>query len=339
MRILGIESSCDETAASVVEDGRRVLSDVVASQVEEHARYGGVVPEIASRQHLLEGTGVVSGALEDAGTRLAEIDVVAVTYGPGLMGSLMVGVNLAKAVAFAADKPLIGVHHLEGHVYASWLEGADPAEDPGFPLVVLIASGAHTDLLLMHGHGRFQVLGRTRDDAAGEAFDKAARILGLGFPGGPAIQKAAEGVTPAAALPRAWLGDGFEFSFSGLKTALLHRAQDIGIYPAPDGGADPTQVAGLAAAFQEAVVDVLAGKAARAVTEHGAKGLLLGGGVSANAALREEVRRRSSVPVLIPTPRRCTDNAAMIAAAAYFRARTGARHDMSLDPLPNLAMA
>jgi N6-L-threonylcarbamoyladenine synthase len=339
MQILGIESSCDETAAAVVEDGVRVRSDVVASQVELHARYGGVVPEVASRQHLLQITPVVERALADAGTTLGELDALAVTYGPGLMGSLMVGVNAAKAMAYAAGLPLIGVHHLEGHTYAAWLQYEDPATDPGFPLVVLIASGAHTDLMLMRGHGDYVVLGRTRDDAAGEAFDKAARILGLGFPGGPAIQHVAEGVRPRTAFPRAWLGKSLDFSFSGLKTALLHRAQERGVYPPPEGGADSPTVAELAAAFQESVVDVIATKAVRAVHMHGARGLVLGGGVSANAMLRQEVQARSPVPVLIPAPKLCTDNAAMIAAAAYFRARRGIMHGLELDPSPNLAMA
>ncbi len=338
MRILGIESSCDETAAAVVVDGQRVLSDVVASQIAVHVRYGGIVPEVASRQHLLEVVPVVERALAEAGVGLSDLDAVAVTYGPGLMGSLMVGVNMAKALAYASGLPLIGVNHLEGHTYAAWLHYPDPGVDPGFPLVVLIASGAHTDLLLMHDHGAYEVLGRTRDDASGEAFDKAARILGLGFPGGPAIQRVAEGVRPAIALPRAWLGDSLDFSFSGLKTALLHQAQAWDVYPAPEGGTDEAKVAELAASFQEAVVDVVAAKAAKAVTRHGARGLVLGGGVSANALLRQEVRRRSSVPVLVPPPRLCTDNAAMIAAAAYFRASNGARHGLELDPSPNLAM-
>jgi N6-L-threonylcarbamoyladenine synthase len=338
MRILAIESSCDETAAAVVENGGIVLSDVVASQVAIHARYGGIVPEVASRQHLLEVVPTVQRALADAEVSLDDIDAVAVTYGPGLMGSLMVGVNLAKALAFATGVPLIGIHHLEGHTYAAWLQFQDPGSDPGFPLVVLIASGAHTDLVLMRSHGDFQVLGRTRDDASGEAFDKAARILGLGFPGGPAIERAATGVRPATKFPRAWLGDSLDFSFSGLKTALLHRAQEWNVYPAPAGGVDQARVAELAASFQEAVVDVIATKAVEAVARYQANGLVLGGGVSANMLLRQEVRRRCPVPVLVPAPRLCTDNAAMIGAAAYFRSRAGVRHGLDLDPVPNLAM-
>ena len=238
MLILGIESSCDETAAAVVEDGRRVLSDVVSSQVPLHARYGGVVPEVASRQHLLQIVPVIEGALNEAEVTLDDIGAIAVTHGPGLAGALMVGINTAKAIAFARSLPLVGVHHLEGHTYAAWLEFDDPATDPGFPLIILIASGAHTDLILMRGHGDYEVLGRTRDDASGEAFDKAARMLGLGFPGGPAVQRAAEGVKPTLTLPRAWLRGSLDFSFSGLKTALLHKAQELGVYPEPEGGAD-----------------------------------------------------------------------------------------------------
>ena len=340
MRILGIETSCDETAAAVVEDGQRILSDVVASQMETHARFGGIVPEVASRQHLLEIVPVIRQALDQAGTRLDELDAIAVTHGPGLAGSLMVGVNTAKALAYAASVPLVPVNHLEGHAYAAWLAYDDPATDPGFPLVVLIASGAHTHLVLMAGHGRYEVLGQTRDDAAGEAFDKAARILDLGYPGGPAIQRAAEGASPAAKLPRAWLDQSLDFSFSGLKTALLHRAQELGIYPTPEGGADPAVVAGLSAAFQEAVVDVLATKALDATERTGARGLILGGGVSANQRLRAECAARSSVPVLVPAPKLCTDNGAMIAAAAYYRRISGERTSpMGLDASPALVMA
>lgn len=337
MLVLGIESSCDETAAAVVEDGSRVLSDVVSTQVALHARYGGVVPEVASRQHLLQIVPVLEGALAEAEVALEDIDVVAVTHGPGLMGSLMVGVNTAKAIAYARNLPLVGVHHLEGHTYAAWLGGTDPATDPGFPLIVLIASGAHTDLIVMRGHGDYEVVGRTRDDAAGEAFDKAARILGLGYPGGPVIQRTAEGITPSFKFPRAWLGDSLEFSFSGLKTAVLHKAQALGVFPAPDGGADPALVADIAAAFQESVVNVIATKAIAAVKRYGAKGLVLGGGVSANAPLREACRQ-APVPVIIPAPKLCTDNGSMIGAAGYYRFTRGVTHGMTLDATPSLAM-
>lgn len=338
MLILGIESSCDETAAAVVRDGQHIHSNVIASQIAIHARYGGVVPEIASRQHLLEILPVVERALSEANVVLEDLDAIAVTYGPGLMGSLMVGVNVAKALAYAKSLPLIGVHHLEGHIYAAWLHYSDPGRDPGFPLVVLIASGAHTDLMLMHDHGIYQVLGRTRDDASGEAFDKAARILGLGFPGGPAIQRIAADLVPTTTLPRAWLGNSLDFSFSGLKTALLHRAQSWNISPADPVPADPAAVKELAASFQEAVVDVISTKAVAAVNQSNAKGLLLGGGVSANALLRREVQKRSPVPVLVPPPILCTDNAAMIAAAAYFTKFKRDYTSLALDPIPNLAM-
>ena len=339
MLVLGIETSCDETAAAVVEDGRRILSDAVASQVALHARYGGVVPEVASRQHLLQIVPVVQSALNEAEVAMDDLDAVAVTYGPGLAGALMVGVNAGKAIAFAHGLPFVGVHHLEGHTYAAWLEFDDPAADPGFPLIVLIASGAHTDLILMRGHGDYELLGRTCDDASGEAFDKAARLLGLGFPGGPAVQRAAEGATPSFRLPRAWLKGSLDFSFSGLKTALLRKAQEMGVYPAPEGGADGGAVAELAAAFQESVVDVISAKAAEAVRLHGARGLVLGGGVSANGPLRQACRERAPVPVLIPAPRLCTDNGAMIAAAGYQRRIRGAAHDLDLDVAPSLALA
>ena len=231
MKILGIETSCDETAVSVVEDGRRILSNVIASQVEMHARYGGVVPEVASRQHVLEMVPVLEEALGRAGLDWGGVDAIAVTNGPGLAGALLVGVNTAKALALATGLPLMGINHLEGHVYANWLEDADPESECGFPLMCLIASGGHTDLLLMEDHGRYTLLGRTRDDAAGEAFDKAARILGLGFPGGPEVQRAAQDATGEMSLPRAWMRGTHDFSFSGLKTAILHAARKEGIYP------------------------------------------------------------------------------------------------------------
>lgn len=338
MQILAIESSCDETAAAVVEDGSRILSNVVASQVELHARYGGIVPEVASRQHLLEIVPVIEEALRDANTTLDTLDAIAVTQGPGLMGSLMVGLNMAKALSFAKGLPLIGVHHLEGHTYAAWLEYEDPGFDPGFPLVVLIASGAHTDLILMHGHGEFEILGRARDDASGESLDKAARVLGLGFPGGPAIEKAATGVFPEVKLPRAWLKGTWDFSFSGLKTALLHKAQEWGIYPSPSEEIDQGKVAALAASFQDSVVDVMVSKAVSAVEQFGAKGLILGGGVSANKLLRAEAKRKSPVPVLVPAPRLCTDNAAMIGAAAYFHRHDGGHNYLGMDADPGLKM-
>jgi N6-L-threonylcarbamoyladenine synthase len=307
--------------------------------VAVHARYGGVVPEVASRQHLLSIVPVVEQALAQAEVTLDDIGAVAVTHGPGLVGALMVGVNAAKAIAYARNLPLVGVHHLEAHTYAAWLAYDHPSRDPGFPLVVLIASGAHTDLIIMRGHGDYELVGRTRDDASGEAFDKAARILGLGFPGGPAIQKAAGTRRGMKPMPRAWLGDSLDFSFSGLKTALLHEAQAKGIYPVKPGDADQEMIANMAGAFQEAIVDVLATKAAMAVERYGARGLVLGGGVSANARLREECARRSPVPVLIPAPRLCTDNGSMVGAAGYYRYRRGVVHNAALDATPSLPIA
>ena len=326
MRILGIETSCDETAASVVEDGRHTLSNVIGSQVEMHARYGGIVPEMASRQHILAMLPIYRETLAQAGIAPGSLDAVAVTVGPGLAGSLLVGVNFAKGLALSLGLPLLGVNHLEGHVYAAWLEEkeADPAQRPGFPLLCLIASGGHTDLLLMEGHGEHTLLGQTLDDAAGEAFDKGARMLGLGFPGGPEVQRVAVDALQVEALPRAWLGGTLDFSFSGLKTALLHRAQERGLDPASEDSAkghveEERQVrSNLASGLQEAIVDVLVVKSLEAARRHQARGILLGGGVAANALLRAEMERRSSLPVLVPRPALCTDNGAMVAAAAFF---------------------
>ena len=331
MKILGIETSCDETGAAVVEDGRRVLSNVVASQARVHARYGGIVPEVASRHHLEGLVPVVEAALKEARCRWSDLDAVAVTYGPGLSGSLLVGVNLAKALAFARSLPFVGVHHLEAHNYANWLEdgGAAPR---GFPVLALIVSGAHTDLVLMEEHGRYRRLGRTRDDAAGEAFDKVGRFLGLGYPGGPAIERAAAGVSrPSLRLPRAWLGDAHDFSFSGLKTAVLRLARQQ--------GGESLPVAEVAAAFQEAVVDVLVVKAVRAARREGVSQILLSGGVAANTALREALTRRSPVPVRVPSPALCTDNGAMVAGCAYFRLQRGPPSGLDLDVFATLPIA
>ena len=331
MKILGIETSCDETGAAVVEDGRRVLSNVVASQVRVHARYGGIVPEVASRHHLEGLVPVVEAALKEARCCWSDLDAVAVTYGPGLSGSLLVGVNLAKALAFARSLPLVGVHHLEAHNYANWLDDGGPAPR-GFPVLALIVSGAHTDLVLMEEHGLYRRLGRTRDDAAGEAFDKVGRFLGLGYPGGPAIERAAASVgRPSLRLPRAWLGDAHDFSFSGLKTAVLRLARQQ--------GGEPLPVAEVAAAFQEAVVDVLVTKAVRAARREGVSQILLSGGVAANTALREALTRRSPVPVLVPSPVLCTDNGAMVAGCAYFRLQRGPPSGLDLDVFATLPIA
>ncbi len=324
MKILAIETSCDETAAAVVEDGRRLLSNQIASQVEIHARYGGVVPEVASRQHLLSIIPILKQAMAEAGVSWEDLSGIAVTVGPGLAGSLLVGVNAAKAVALAHNLPLIGVNHLEGHLYANWL-GDESIE---FPLICLIVSGGHSDLVLVRGHGDYAVLGRTRDDAAGEAFDKAARILGLGYPGGPAIEQAARSGTASIPLPRAWLKGSSDFSFSGVKTALLRLVEAGKISSAADA----------AASFQEAVVDVLVTKTVAVAKERRAKQVLLAGGVAANARLRQLLTESSPLPVLVPPPILCTDNAAMIATCGYYRLQAGKTNSLDLDVVPGLKL-
>jgi len=331
-RILGIETSCDETAVAVVRDGVSIESNVIASQTDLHARYGGVMPEQASRAHLRAILPTLDEALERASADWSDLDAIAVTHGPGLAGALLVGVNVAKGLAFARRKPILGINHLEGHVYANWL---DAVEEPAFPLVALIVSGGHSDLVLADAHGAYRRLGRTRDDAAGEAFDKVARMLGLGFPGGPFIERAAQHGDPRRfQFPRAWLEpESWDFSFSGLKTAVLHQVQALGSDP------DKLPVEDLAASFQFAVVDVLAAKAARAAHTFGASCLALGGGVAANRQLLKEVEERAQLPVACPPPRLCTDNAAMIASAAFFRYTAGERSDLSLDVEPGLPIA
>lgn len=341
--ILGIESSCDETAASVVLDGRRILSSVVASQVDLHAQYGGVFPEMASRAHIEAIAPVVEQALRDAGASVNDMDAIAVTRGPGLAGSLLVGINYAKGLALMSGKPLLGVNHLEGHVYALWL--TQPLQDAEFPVIVLIVSGGHTELLLMHGHGKYERLGGTLDDAAGEAFDKVGRVLGLPFPGGPNIQKAAERGNPDAfQFPRGKRDASYDFSFSGLKTAVLRAvtvpANKSNKADAPVSEKNSVLRSGLnvgdaSASFQDALVDILVEKTARAAAEYGVSEILLTGGVSANARLRDEMKRRAGLPVRYPPINLCTDNAAMIAAAGYHRFVAGQRDDLDFDVLPN----
>lgn len=330
--ILGIETSCDETAASVVRNGTDIVSNVVASQIESHKRFGGVVPEIASRHHVEQMTIVVEEALEQAEVTMDEIDAIAVTEGPGLVGALIIGVNAAKAIAFAHQKPLIGVHHIAGHIYANRL-----IEEMQFPLLSLVVSGGHTELVLMKKHGSFEVIGETRDDAAGEAYDKVARTLGLPYPGGPHIDKLAHEGTSSVKLPRAWLEEGsYDFSFSGLKSAVintLHNAEQRG---------EEIDVKDLAASFQESVVEVLTEKTKRAVEEYGVKQLLLAGGVAANKGLRarltEMFGEREDLELVIPPLSLCTDNAAMIAAAGTVMYEQGKRSALDLNANPGLML-
>ncbi len=388
MLVLGIESSCDETGAALVRDGRYLLSNVVASQVEVHNRYGGVVPEVASRQQLSTIIPVVETALDQTDCGWGDIDAVAATYGPGLAGSLLVGLIVGKTLALARDLPFLGVNHLEAHIYANWLRKQEHAMatqdtqweyqegDPTFPLIALVISGAHSEIILVRGHGHYELLGRTRDDAAGEAFDKVARILGLGYPGGPAIQNAAQraeeevqqqnkSVTLARnayRLPRAWLRGTYDFSFSGLKTAMLHLAEGVvedQRGSQVQGGAEEKQgsqytrmgvqaaqkgtvnVALLAASFQEAVVDVLAVKTRLAAQEYHVKQVILAGGVAANANLRtrlEQELRPLKIRLSYPPIEFCTDNAAMVAGAAFFHLYRGERHGLDLDVQPGLSL-
>jgi len=325
MKVLGIETSCDETAAAVVEDGCQMLSNQIASQVDIHARYGGIVPEVASRQHILSIVPIIERAMAEAGATWNDLSGIAVTMGPGLAGSLLTGVNTAKAISFARGLPITGVNHLEGHIYANCLTGSHLE----FPLVCLIVSGGHSDLMLVRGHHDYTLLGQTRDDAAGEAFDKASRLLDLGYPGGPAIERAAQSGNASLPLPRAWLKGSHDFSFSGLKTALLRLVENNSITSPQDA----------AASFQEAVVDVLVKKTLEAAREYGARQVLLAGGVAANGHLRQSLTKASPLPVLVPPPVLCTDNAAMIAACGYFQFQAGKTDNLGMDVIPNLRLA
>jgi N6-L-threonylcarbamoyladenine synthase len=352
--ILGIETSCDETAAAVVADGRAIRSNVVASQVDIHERYGGVFPEVASRQHVLTVLPVIDQALSEAGAAWDDLAAVAVTYGPGLAGSLLVGVNVAKGLAWGRGLPLVGINHIEAHIYGNWLTETPP---PEFPSVCLIVSGGHTELILMRGHGQYTRLGGTLDDAAGEAFDKVGRMLGLPYPGGPSIQQAARAGAPAAfKLPRAWLPGTYDFSFSGLKTAVLRIVQKYqgkaGVRPAGERPAAKPRLissqtppvmrvlpaANLAASFQAAVVEILVEKTCRAAEELEAKSIALAGGVAANELLRGEMASRSPVPVHCPPLELCTDNAAMVASTGFFRFGQGERAGWDLDVVPSLRL-
>ncbi|MBG0771636.1 MAG: tRNA (adenosine(37)-N6)-threonylcarbamoyltransferase complex transferase subunit TsaD [Anaerolineaceae bacterium] len=330
-RILGVESSCDETAAAVVTDGRVIQSSVVASQIDLHAQYGGVFPELASREHVKAIYAIVDQALQQAHLDIKDIDAIAVTRGPGLAGSLVVGVNMAKSLALAAKKPIIGVNHLEGHIYSAWLylANASPHQAPRFPLLALLVSGGHSDLVLMKDHLQYQRLGSTLDDAAGEAFDKVARLLGLSYPGGPAIQKASHtGSATAFTFPRAMLEDTWNFSFSGVKTAVLRMTETL----REQGRSLPVE--DLAASFQAAVVDVLVDKTLMAADEFDVSDIIVAGGVSANKRLRERMMAESKHPVHIPPLSLCTDNAAMIAGAGYFHYIQDDFTPINFDVLP-----
>ncbi len=330
-RILAIETSCDETACAVLENGRALLASTVASQMDVHARYGGVYPEVASRQHVLSIVPVIEETLAKAHMTLGDMDAVAATRGPGLAGSLVVGLNAAKGLALGAGVPLVGVNHLEGHIYAAWLHAANeaPPPEPQFPLVALLVSGGHTELNLMENHLTYKRLGATLDDAAGEAFDKVARLIGLPYPGGPSIQEAAvEGDAAAFKFPRAWLEGTYNFSFSGLKTAVLKEVKRL------EAQGSPLPVADLAASFQAAVVEVLFEKTMMAARKHDVKDIIVGGGVSANKTLREAFLSQAEFKVHIPPLKYCTDNAAMVAAAGYFRYALGHTDGMDIDVLP-----
>ncbi len=331
--ILAVETSCDETAAAVVENGREVLSNVISSQIDLHTLYGGVVPEIASRKHIEKINQVMAEALLQAGKKLSDMDAVAVTYGPGLVGALLVGVSAAKAVSFASGIPLVGVHHIEGHISANYIENRDL--EP--PFVCLVVSGGHSHLVVVKDYGEYEILGRTRDDAAGEAFDKVARAIGLGYPGGPKIDKVSrEGNPEAIAFPRAKVGDSdYDFSFSGLKSAVLNYLNSCEMKGESFCQAD------VAASFQKAVVDVLAEHSMHAVESCGIKKFAIAGGVASNTALREALTiacEERGVTFYHPSPLLCTDNAAMIGAAGYYEYVKGVRHGYDLNAVPNLKL-
>jgi N6-L-threonylcarbamoyladenine synthase len=348
MIILGIESSCDETAAAIVTDGKTINANVVASQIDIHAQFGGVFPELASRAHVEAISNVVEQALVDANLTPDQLDAIAVTRGPGLVGSLLVGINYAKGLALMSGKPLLGINHIEGHVYSLWL--TQPFRPVNFPVIILIVSGGHTDLLLMRDHGYYERLGGTLDDAAGEAFDKVGRMLDLPFPGGPHIeQSAATGNVKAFDFPRGKRDATYDFSFSGLKTAVMRA---VTVPPSSDARSrrelntnerksqlrSDIRIPDVAASFQSAVTDILVEKTARAAKEFGAQEIFMAGGVSANQMLRQKMRKDTDLPVRYPPLNLCTDNAAMIAAAAYFRHEAGLRSNLDMEVLPMWAL-
>jgi N6-L-threonylcarbamoyladenine synthase len=340
--ILAIETSCDETSAAVVQDGRLVLSNVVASQVDLHAQYGGVFPELASRLHVEAIVPIITQALEIAHVGWSGLDAIAATHGPGLAGSLVVGVNAAKGIALGRNLPLIGINHLEGHIYAHWLNAQGdgmPTGELEFPLLFLIVSGGHTELIIMRGHGQYELVGQTCDDAAGEAFDKVARLLNLGYPGGPAIEQAAQQGSPAAYhFSKPKVDNPFDFSFSGIKTAVLRLIQSKGEIRSSGKLPYGVRVNDLAASFQAGVVDQLARRTTEAAQEYNVKAVLLSGGVSANRALRTAVKTSCAVPVYWLPLWLCTDNAAMIGAAAYWRFMAGERASWDMDVEPGLRL-
>ena len=331
--ILAIESSCDETAAAVVKNGREILSNIISSQIDLHTLYGGVVPEIASRKHIEKINQVIEQALEEAKIILEEIDAIAVTYGPGLVGALLVGVSAAKALAFALKKPLIGVHHIEGHISANFIENKEL--EP--PFICLVVSGGHSHLVKVGNYGEYEILGRTRDDAAGEAFDKVARAIGLGYPGGPKIDKVSrEGNPQAIHFPRAKVGESeYDFSFSGLKSAVLNYLNSCQMKDQEINQAD------VAASFQKAVVDVLVDHSINAVKKYHFDKFAIAGGVASNSHLREAIKKaceENHIDFFYPSPVYCTDNAAMIGVAAYYEYIKGVRHGYDLNAVPNLKL-
>jgi len=332
VRILAIESSCDETAAAVLENGRVLLSSVIASQIDIHQQFGGVFPEVASRQHVRTVYGIVDMALQQAHMSLDNMDAIAVTRGPGLAGSLVVGMNMAKGIALGKHLPLIGVNHLESHLYSAWLyedETPNPSEPPEFPILALLVSGGHTELIIMKDHLVYQRLGGTLDDAAGEAFDKIARLFGLAYPGGPSIQNAAQtGNKNGFNFPRAKLEGTWDFSFSGVKTSVLRTVRDL------EKSGRPLPIFDLAASFQESIVDILFQKTIQAAKEFKIKNIIVAGGVSANQALRDRFLSQKDFPVFIPPLKYCTDNAAMVAAAGYYRFVFGKTDSLDIDVLP-----
>ncbi|WP_288887620.1 tRNA (adenosine(37)-N6)-threonylcarbamoyltransferase complex transferase subunit TsaD [uncultured Eubacterium sp.] len=333
MKILAIESSCDETAAAVVEDGRKVLSSVISSQISIHTKFGGVVPEIASRKHIENINPVIRQALSDANLTLDEVDAIAVTYGPGLVGALLVGVAEAKAIAYATNKPLIGVHHIEGHISANYIENQDL--EP--PFICLVVSGGHTHLVVVKNYGEYEILGKTRDDAAGEAFDKVARAVGLGYPGGPKVDAMAkEGNPHAIEFPRgAVSGSPYDFSFSGLKSAVLNYLNQCEMKGEEVNRAD------VCASFQASVVDSLVSRAFAAINDYGYKKLAIAGGVASNSAIRSAFIsecEKKGVEFYYPSPILCTDNAAMIGSAAYYDYKNGITHGLDLNAVPNLKL-